>query len=378
MTSYSPGTSFYPCPLSAADVFRPQPAPPPVYYLKDHVRVEYNDSDWPTTPEGEEEAHKEVTNGLSRISAAGDANMKARAPAPLGLLSMKMREHREQEKSASNESEAEGKSKEGRFASPGMPSVPFLHILLTLIAEQSAKADIPQGPPSALKYSKVLTESNVKPCARKPLAANVSARKKSKAASKPSRRRVQVVLTRATEEKENLPHVPSDSDEIDDPLQTAHAHPAQKNQSKGQEQEQEQEQKHLFSNIDTLPDPFILTSSDECDDPLEGGQNETIGAAAGKSDMVEGVTTTDFVPVPVTTADAAGVENAWTPKSCLRAANASPKGHTVSFKDPLLKFHFYHYPDPNDIWSQCGLSMRPTRKSFHILPTNLRPLTCKP
>ena len=30
----------------------------------------------------------------------------------------------------------------------------------------------------------------------------------------------------------------------------------------------------------------------------------------------------------------------------------------VSFKDPLLKFHFYHYPDSNDIWSQCGLSMR--------------------
>jgi len=378
MTSYSPGTSFYPCPLSAADVFKPQPAPPPVYYLKDHVRVEYNDSDWPTTPEGEEEAHKEVTNGLSRISAAGDASMKARAPAPLGLLSARMREHREQEKSASNESEGEGISKEGRFASPGMPSVPFLHILLTLVAEQAAKADIPQGPPSALKYSKVLTESNVKPCARKPLAANANAnanaRKKSKAASKPSRRRVQVVLTRATEEKENLPHVLSGSDEIDDPLQTAHAHPAQKNQSKGQEQEQ----KHLFNDIDTLPDPFILTSSDECDDPLQGGQNETISAVAGEPDRVKGVTTTDFDPAPVTTAGAAGAGNAWTPKSCLRAANASPKGHTVSFKDPLLKFHFYHYPDPNDIWSQCGLSMRPTRKSFHILPTNLRPLTCKP
>ena len=361
MTSYSPGTSFYPCPLSAADVFKPQPAPPPVYYLKDHVRVEYNDSDWPTTPEGEEEAHKEVTNGLSRISAAGDASMKARAPAPLGLLSARMREHREQEKSASNESEGEGISKEGRFASPGMPSVPFLHILLTLIAEQSAKADIPQGPPSVLKYSKVLTESNVNPRARKPLAANANANtgKKSKAASKPSRRRVQVVLTRASEEKENLPHVSSDS-EIDDPLQTAHAHPAQKDSSKGQEQEQ----KYLFNNIDTLPDPFILTSSDERDDPLEGGQSETKGATAGEPDKVKGVTITNSDPAPVTTTDTACVGSAWTPKSCLRAANTSRKGHTVSFKDPLLKFHFYYYPDPNDIWSQCGLSMRPTRKSF--------------
>jgi len=363
MASYSPGTSFYPCPLSAADVFKPQPAPPPIYYLKDHVRVEYNDSDWPTTPEGEEEAHKEETDDLNRMDAVGDASMVVRAQPLLGLLSMRMREHREQERSASNRSEGEGISKEGRFASPGMPSVPFLHSLLTLVAEQSAKVDIPQGPPSALKYSKVLAESNGKPCPRKPLAANastnVNARKKSKAASKPSRRRVQVVLTRATEEKENLPHIPSDSDEIDDPLQTAHAHPAQKNQSKGQEQEQ----KHLF-NIDTLPDPFILTSSDECDDPLEGGQSETKGAAAGEPDRVKGVTTTDFDPAPVTTADAAGAEKAWALKSCLRAANASPKGHTVSFKDPLLKFHFYYYPDPNDIWSQCGLSMRPTRKSF--------------
>ncbi len=54
----------------------------------------------------------------------------------------------------------------------------------------------------------------------------------------------------------------------------------------------------------------------------------------------------------------------WTLKSCLRAANAPSKGHAVAFKDPLLQFHFYYYPNPNDIWSRCGLLMRPARKSF--------------
>ena len=271
----------------------------------------------------------------NRVAVAGGARMVGGVRPPLGLLSVKMREHREKEKSGSNGPENKGISKEGQFASPGMPSVPIPHNLLTLVAEQStlaAKADISQGPPSVLEYNKVLPESNVKPRARKPLApanANANPRKKSKAASKPSRRRVQVVLTHAREEKENFPQV--SSDEIDDPLQTAHAHPAQ-----------EQEKKYTVNNIYTLPDPFVLTSDDECDDPLGG---------KGATDSV-------------TTVGPADVGNAWIPKSCLRAANASPKGHTVSFKDPLLKFHFYYYPDPNDIWSQCGLSMRPTRKSF--------------
>jgi hypothetical protein len=39
------------------------------------TRVEYNDSDWPTIPEGEAEAHKEVMNDSNRIIAAGDASM---------------------------------------------------------------------------------------------------------------------------------------------------------------------------------------------------------------------------------------------------------------------------------------------------------------
>jgi hypothetical protein len=79
------------------------------------------------------------------------------------------------------------------------------------------------------------------------------------AASKPNRRRVQVVLTHAAEDSENLPHVSSDSDEIDDLLLTAHAHPAKKNWSKGQGQEQ----KHLVNNIGMLPYSFVLTV--DCD-----------------------------------------------------------------------------------------------------------------
>lgn len=48
-----------------------------------------------------------------------------------------------------------------------------------------------------------------------------------------------------------------------------------------------------------------------------------------------------------TAAIGAGVSKAW--KSCLRVANAPPKGLVGSFKDPLLKFYFYHYADPDDI-----------------------------
>ena len=211
----------------------------------------------------------------------------------------------------------------------------------------------------------------MKPRARKPLVAanaNTNARKKSKAASKPSRRRVQVFLTQAAQEKENLPHVSSDSDdEIDDPLIHTQKSPSKR-------------QGHWSTIIAALPDPFVLTSSDEFDDPLEeGGQSETEGPTAGVPDKVKGITTKDSDLAPVIPAETTDVGDPWTPKSCFRAANAPSKGHTVRFKESLLKFHFYYYPDPDDIWSRCGLSMRPTRKSFlHTYPTYLRGLTCEP
>ena len=325
-----------------------------MYYLNDHERVEYNNSGWPATPKGDWKARNEAgINDSKRITTAGGAVVVGRARPPIGLLSVRMREYREKEKGRNNGFANGDTSKERRFASPGVPSAPFLHILLTLVAEQLAsapKADILQGPPSIFKYSQVPFESNVEPHARRPLAAantNANARRNtSKPSSKPGRGRV----NHATEEKENHPPISADSDnEVEDRLQTAHALAAQKNPSK----EQAQKQEYLFANIDTLPDPFILTSGDESDDSLEGEQSE-----------MEGVTATDSDTPSVTTAEPADERNAWGLKSCLRGAKVPSKGHTVSFKDPLIKFHFYHYPDPDDIWSRCGLSMRPTRKSF--------------
>ena len=369
MDFYTPGTSFYPCPLSAADVLKPQPTPPPIYYLKNHMCVVYNDSDWPTTSENDEDADKEEGESNSNYGLIpGNANMVR--VQPLGLLSVRMREYDEKQRVSGGISDNNHTSEEGKFASPGMPSAPFPGALLTFVAEQptpATKADIPQGPPSILKYNKLLAESNVKPRARKPLgAANTitNAKKNPKAASEPTRHRIQVVLTHNKEEKENLPCVSSESDEIDDPILTTQL--ARRDPSKDQERVQAQDQ--LLYDIKTLPDPFLLTSEDECDEPFEGGQQETTGNSA------RGAIATNFDPTLITTATAVISAS----KSCLRAANAPPKGLTVSFKDPLLRFHFYHYPDPNDIWSLCGLPMRLTCKSFIIFPTSLRPLTFKP
>ena len=62
--------------------------------LKDHVHVEYSARDWPTTPEGEEEASTEVgVNDSNHMTVAGDVRVMVRARPPLGLLSVKMREH---------------------------------------------------------------------------------------------------------------------------------------------------------------------------------------------------------------------------------------------------------------------------------------------
>ena len=322
-----------------------------MYYLKDHARDD--NSDWLATPQGEGEGRKkEEINDSNRINTVGEAITVARVRPPLGLLSVRMREYREKEEARNNGSVNADISKEGRLATPGVPYALFLHVLLTFVAGQSAlvaKADIPQGPPSVLKHRKVLPDSNVKSRTRKPLAAantNANVRKKSKATSRPSRRGV----NHETEEKENLPHILCDSDnEVDDLAQNAHAPSAQETASK----EQKQKQEYLFATIDTLPDPFVLTSEDECDGSAEGGQSDR-----------EGATTTNSDPTALTTAEPTDERNARAPKSCFRGAKVPPKGRTVTFKDPLIKFHFYYYPDPDDIWSRCGLSMRPTRKSF--------------
>ena len=99
-----------------------------MHYLNDHPCVEYNAIDWPTTPEGEGEASTEgEVNDSNHTYTAVDASMVVRARPLLGLLSVRMREHREKEKVVSNGSANQNIPKVGRFASPGMPSVPFPH-----------------------------------------------------------------------------------------------------------------------------------------------------------------------------------------------------------------------------------------------------------
>ena len=115
--------------MRASDIFKPQPTPPQMYYLKDHVRVEYSDSDWPTTSKGEGEASTEGgVNDLSRTSTAGDASMVVRLRPPLGLPSVRMREHREKGNVGSNGSANREMPEEGCLASPGILPVPFPHI----------------------------------------------------------------------------------------------------------------------------------------------------------------------------------------------------------------------------------------------------------
>ena len=225
-----------------------------------------------------------------------------------------------------------------------------------------------QAPGSTLKYNKLLTKSNVKPPSRKPLGAANTATKKPKTISKPTRHRIQVVLTHTKQEKENHLPLSSDSDEIDDPLQATQF--AKRNLSKGKGQEQVPVHAQSIYNIENLPDPFLLTSEDECDDSFEGGQIMT-RKATEEPDSTKGAMSTSFDPTSMTTAGPASAS-----KSCLRASNAPPKGLTVLFKDPLVKYHFYHYPDPNDIWSRCGLPMRLTCKSFTILA--MRPWATHP
>ena len=114
--------------MRASDIFKREPTPPPMYYLKDHPRVEYSASDWPTTLEGEGEASTEGgVNDSNHTSIAGGVDMVVRARPLLGLLSVRMREYREKGTVVSNGPANQEMQKEG-FASQGMLSIPFSHI----------------------------------------------------------------------------------------------------------------------------------------------------------------------------------------------------------------------------------------------------------
>ncbi len=102
--------------------------------------------------------------------------MVVRARPPLGLLSVRLRGHleKEKEKGGSNESENEYISMEGRFASRPLLDFPIRAI------SAGRGGGYPSSTTVRLKYSKVLSEFNVKPRARKPLAAantNANAKK---------------------------------------------------------------------------------------------------------------------------------------------------------------------------------------------------------
>ena len=124
MASYAPSNSFYPCPWRASDIFKPQPAPPPTYFLKDHTRVVYNDADWPTIPEDEGMSEEQDKHVCDATMDAGTKSVIISAQ-PLSLLSVKMREYSEKGGSGGSRTGHGNVLKEGQFASPGRYSVHF-------------------------------------------------------------------------------------------------------------------------------------------------------------------------------------------------------------------------------------------------------------
>ena len=224
MASYDPATSFYPCPWNASDIFKPQPVPPPTYYLKDHVRIVYNDSDWPTTPEDEGISEEQDKPTFKPTAAAGNVCNKPAmiSVQPLSLLTAKRREYTQREKLGSGGSDRECILEAGQFASPGGCSVLlFLGILLILSIEQStstAEADIPTEVP-LLKSNEVVAHPHMSSPAPHAILGATNANAMQKPASKQSGR-IQIVLNHTMEDKENLPLISSDSDDdLDHSLQ---------------------------------------------------------------------------------------------------------------------------------------------------------------
>jgi hypothetical protein len=125
MASYTPA-SFYPCPWRASDIFKPQPPPPPTYYLRDHVRVVYNDGDWPEDEGGfNEEQNKHAYDHIPPAETVRAKLAVVPAP-PLGLLSVRIREYNKKGESGRDRPDQGNISKEEQFASLGRCSVHFL------------------------------------------------------------------------------------------------------------------------------------------------------------------------------------------------------------------------------------------------------------
>jgi hypothetical protein len=127
MASYEPATSFYSCPFNASDIFKPQTAPPPTYYLKNHVRIVYNDDDWPTTPEEgiSEEQDKPASKSMV-VSGNACTKRAVVSVQPLSLLTAKMREYTQKEEPSTGGSDCGYILKEEQLAFPGGCSGFFL------------------------------------------------------------------------------------------------------------------------------------------------------------------------------------------------------------------------------------------------------------
>jgi len=352
MASYVPGTSFYPCPWRASDIFKPEPAPPPTYSLKDHVRVVYNDSDWPTTPEGEEG----ISEGQGKPAykptiVAGNARTKPAmvSTRPLGLLSVKMREYSGKGEPGSGESDHGYILKEGLSAPPSRFLVHFFEILLILLAERPAPAtrvDILQDKLPFLKPSKVGTLSCVDSRPPHTVLGAANANMMKKPADKP-KGCTQVALKQTVEEKENLSLLSPDSDDgIDDSfLQVAGVHPPS-GEGAGEQKKQS------FMDI-YLPNPF-LDSDEEDDDLTLGERGGTRAEEEPNSDQdnfsFESVSSYPTVQV---------LSDGAVPKPCLHLPNARKRRHQAAWKDKLGQYNSYRYSSLNDLGSQICLMSNP-------------------
>lgn len=121
MASYVPAASVYPCPWRDSNISTPPPAPPPTNYLKDHVRIVYNDGDWPTTPKGEGSSEEQDKPACKFAVIAGGACTKPAmvSAQPLSLLTAKMREYTRTEEPGSGGPDLEYILKERQSAISG-------------------------------------------------------------------------------------------------------------------------------------------------------------------------------------------------------------------------------------------------------------------
>ena len=131
MASYVPATSFYPFPWRAPDILKPQPAPPLTSFPEDHMRIVYNDGDWPPMPEdagiSKEQDKLTCKSTLSAVNACTKPAMVSAQP--LSLLPAKMGGYSWKGEPGHSGSDREYIVKEDQVVYPGGCSVLFFLFL---------------------------------------------------------------------------------------------------------------------------------------------------------------------------------------------------------------------------------------------------------